>query len=444
MPPRILSAPTICLLAWTCAICPDIALAQQSGWTPVKQFHGVDEWKMRKDPTALPASKSAVTNEPAKPLSQPVSTQKSGTPPTNGPVTILKPVPDELPTPAAPLANTTTTTDGDYWIVSARECDELAPFETCDDCLQFFTRRSGDPTLIPRNKGDFLASLHPDHPVSLFVHGSYVTTDSVKAESEGTYRWLKTAQPQAPGMIVFYTWPSDLGLSSVLPVDLNVLGVRSENYSLHLGRLISRFPPDQPVTLVGHSHGGRLSAATMHLMAGGEVTGDRLPPQELAPQRRMRLVLAAAALDRHWLNPGEKFGMALLQTEKVLNLHNSVDYAMNIYPLHKPFGNQALGGRGPSDRDSNQLGAWRQKIIDVDVAPMVGFGHTWPNYYHQPALAQLVAPYVFFNAPQTPPSLTSIPTPVQTVRQMSPAKTTPPQRGPVQFQAPLDFSSSGR
>lgn len=391
----------IWLVGLACGGWPSPVQAQTSNWTPVRQLHAVDQWKMPKETVQTPAT-SPTGKTPSKPVSaQPVLTipPESSSVPSNsngGPtVTILKPVPEDVPLSGgmSPVA----AADWDYWIVSARECDELAPLETSDDCLQFFTRREGDPTLTPRSKAEFLASLRPEVPVSIFVHGSYVSTDSVRAESEGTYRWLKNAQPSAPGMMVFYTWPSDVGLSWVMPVDLNVLGVRSENYSIHLGRLISRFPAEQPVMLVGHSHGGRLSAATMHLLAGGEVTGDRLGQQDLALQRRMRLVLAAAAVDRHWLNPGERFGMALLLPERVLNLHNSNDYAMNIYPLHKPFGNQALGGRGPSEWDALQLGAWRGKIVDFNVAPLVGFGHTWPNYIHQPLLAQTVAPYVFFN-----------------------------------------------
>ncbi|MFO1023529.1 MAG: hypothetical protein U0903_22960 [Planctomycetales bacterium] len=399
---RTLNYALIWLVGLACGGWPGPVRAQTANWTPVRQLHAVDQWKMPKE-TVTPAVTSPTGKTPSKPVSaQPVLTippESSSVPsrPSDGPrVTIMKPVPEEVPLSGA-VPGPIVAGDWDYWIVSARECDELAPLENCDDCLQFFTRREGDPTLTPRSKAEFLGSLQPNVPVTFFVHGSYITTDSVKAEAEGTYRWLKNTQPNGAAMMVFYTWPSDVGISSVLPVDLNVLGVRSENYSIHLGRLISRFPPEQPVSLVGHSHGGRLSAATMHLLAGGEVSGDRLAQQDLAPQRRMRMVLAAAAMDRHWMNPGEKFGMALMQPEQVLNLHNTSDYAMNIYPLHKPFGNHPLGGNGPSERDALQLGAWRGKIVDFNVAPLVGFGHTWPNYIHQPVLAQTVAPYVFFN-----------------------------------------------
>lgn len=99
-------------------------------------------------------------------------------------------------------------------------------------------------------------------------------------EVHETARWIRSAAPAAPVRVVDSTWPSDVNIPYLLPLDVNILGQRSGNYGFHLAHLVGQLKPEQPVTLVGHSHGARLTAATMHLLGGGSIEGERLPAEK--------------------------------------------------------------------------------------------------------------------------------------------------------------------
>ena len=147
---------------------------------------------------------------------------------------------------------------------------------------------------------------------------------------------------------------------------------------------------------MGHSHGARLTAATLHLLGGGEVEGTRLtylPP----PEQRIRSVLIAGALDHHWLDPGQRFGMALCRTECLLYMRNDHDSVLNLYPLRRVFSRRALGEKGLSRKDHERLGYLNAKVVQLDVTRIIQLGHMWNNYYIHPELAAAIEPYVYFD-----------------------------------------------
>jgi pimeloyl-ACP methyl ester carboxylesterase len=159
--------------------------------------------------------------------------------------------------------------------------------------------------------------------------------------------------------------------------------------------LIAQLPPEQPVSLVGHSLGARTVASTLQLLATGQSEGYQLP-QLAGQQRRVRAVFAAGAVDHHLLNPGERYGNALSATEGLLNLRNSDDLVLTLYPLHRPFTVPPLGRIGLTSTDRWQLGEWNSKITELELSPMLGRRHLWEHFYHQPRLAAAMAPYVYF------------------------------------------------
>ena len=134
-------------------------------------------------------------------------------------------------------------------------------------------------------------------------------------------------------------------------------------------------------------------------MAGGAVEGRVLihGPQ---PARRIRVVLAAAAIDHDWLNPDRRYGLALCQAEAVINLRNHTDLPLLLYPLRRPISGKALAISGLTRRDRAKLGDGNQKIIDYDVSDLVGFRHIWENYYNQPQIADAIRHYVYFDESQ--------------------------------------------
>ena len=108
--------------------------------------------------------------------------------------------------------------------------------------------------------------------------------------------------------------------------------------------------------------------------------------------RQLRTVFLAAAIDHHWLNPGERFGQALCATDSLLNVRNQRDKALMLYCLRKPLGRRALAISGITSSDRAALGWRNSRVKEVDVSRQVGRGHIMLRYAAQPQLAQLILP----------------------------------------------------
>ncbi|MCA9076114.1 MAG: hypothetical protein KDA93_13885 [Planctomycetaceae bacterium] len=280
-----------------------------------------------------------------------------------------------------------------YWIASSRGLPQNPAQSTCRR-LEYFHRLS-DGRLERTTLPAMASQMIPGVPVCIFIHGAYVSAESHRSESAYTYNWIRQAAPQLPIQVIFYTWPSDTDVKLLTPLLVNQRGRWAGNNAFYLADLIGQLPAECPVCLVGHSHGARTAAATMHLLAGGEVSGYTYP-YNTGAGRRYRAVLAAAAFDRHWLNPGQKYGRALSLVEGVVNLQNRGDWALSLYPLRRPLSRRAIGATGFTRWDRTRLGPQNCKAIDLDVTYFVGLGHTWPHYYQEPTIAHAIVPYTFF------------------------------------------------
>ncbi len=286
-----------------------------------------------------------------------------------------------------------------YWVISTRNCPQTGSPCTADQCTQFYhfgpTGKGG-----LRNPADFYNSLRPDVPVCILVHGSLVSWDHMLNDGHQTYEWLKKAQPNTPFQMVLLTWPSDRPLI-LAPVDFTMLGRRSSYNGLYLARVLSKMPADTSVSMIGHSHGARLVISALHLAGGGDVHGYRMETKS-TPWPRMRAMTAAAALDHHWLDPGERYGHALDHVESLVNLRNRNDFALRLYLLQVPVSSESLGRIGFSARDQKLLGPNYTKVRDVEVSPILGARHVWPWFYNQPGLAKTLSPYLFFQEDVAP------------------------------------------
>lgn len=350
----------------------------------------------------------------------------------------LRPIPDPAANGALikPTANPVVRgpCDPDYWIVSARHCNER--LECGLDCQYQVVRFDGPGPGRPGNLQDLYASLEPGVPVCIMVHGSFVLWQSVLRDSAGTYRWLRNAAPARPVKMIFFSWPSDEA-PNLLPhavdtADARRLGCRAELNSLYLADLISHVPDSSPISLIGHSHGARMVSATMHLLAGGMVRG-RCFKGGPYHRQRIRAVLAAAAMDHDWFNPGERYDRALCRAEAVLNVRNRLDLPLLFHPTHQLFASRALGRAGITMSDQRWLGFRGGfaaqtgqildpqstadfpfpinrgsdpfvghspvlcRIVECDVTSLIGCRHVWPNYYNEPEIASSMRRFVYFD-----------------------------------------------
>ncbi len=279
-----------------------------------------------------------------------------------------------------------------YWLVSTRRSAQTihdksrGPWHL--DIIQ--AHKSG--TSNSSNLNQLSAQLTPGVPVCIFTHGSFVTWKSQAQQACNAYQKIRWASRNAPLQMIFFTWPSDGPYTHIPQVDVSVRGKRAEFNGFHLATLLSRIPESCPVTLIGHSHGARVALAATQLGAGGSVQGHSFTRS--IGRRRMRLILAAGALDHNWLNPGQRYGLALNRVECLLNLKNQNDLPLAFYPLHRPFARRAVARSGLTSRDTAALGPNAAKIRQVDITNRLGNAHNWPNYYDDPQILATIVPYL--------------------------------------------------
>ncbi len=284
--------------------------------------------------------------------------------------------------------------DHGYWIINAR--DSQGRLGRSQAHSFHVWRFEGDGQGRCASLEEFYGSLTPSAPVCFMAHGSFVTWDDVREDSRLTNQWLRSPAPQAPLHVVFFHWPSDDTPMLLLPVDVTILGRRAGRYGFYVAEMISQIPEEHPISLIGHSHGARMVVATLHVLGGGEIDDVAFGGGPYH-RHRIRAVLAAAAFDHDWLNPGELYDRAIQRPEAILNLVNRRDRALGFYPLHRPLTLAAAARSGFTAGDRQSIGPQNRKLVDYDVTERVGTGHVWPTYYTNAGIAQSISPYVFFH-----------------------------------------------
>lgn len=346
--------------------------------------------------TVLPPRSAEATPQAGRALSQSPSAKATLIRSVSAAADELTPAP--LSVPQVPLPNEAVGAViqpcPGFWILSTACSRQSAD----DGCLQLrphvqkFTECGG---FAPSGFGELTTSLQPGIPIVVMVHGSFVDAATVCRESLCTYEWLKAASGGRPFQFIFFNWPSEADITPLVQLDIAVLGRRAARNGYYLCDLVQHLPPESTLSLIGHSHGCRVIASGLHMLAGGSVQGIRHPAARVHG-RRIRTVFSAAAIDHDWLNPGERYGRALCSTECLLNLKNHHDPALKIYPLRRVFSSRALGSSGFTSSDRRDLGGWSRRVADCDVSRVIGHHHNWPHYCSKFQLARTVSNYVFF------------------------------------------------
>lgn len=282
----------------------------------------------------------------------------------------------------------------DYWIVSSRRCRQTGRPSCPAGDLDYY-HVDAAWRMLPGDGGAFQQWFVPGVPVCVIVHGSFTDWDDAIEGSAAMYRWVRSAAPEQPLQVVFFTWPSDSPPFLLLPqFNIGILGRRAGFNGFYLSWVLDRIPPGQRVCLFGHSHGARVVSAALHLRGGGSVLDMWLWPQ---PQesRTYRVVLAAAAMDRDWLAPGDRYGHAACLIESLVNVKNRNDLALRIYPFRRPLSNVALGSDGFSPRDVLALRMLGREVFEFDVTWLLNSGHLWENYSRRPEIARSLVPWLY-------------------------------------------------
>lgn len=252
-----------------------------------------------------------------------------------------------------------------------------------------------DGRFHPSDKETMLASLRPGVPVCIAFHGFLVRAKDLYPQSIARYKRTMQASNDRPLHFISTHWPSDPGTLVFPAIALDRMGRAAEFNGFYVANLMNRIPPENPICLIGHSLGCRVIASALHLLGGGEVQGHRVHNKH--PERRIRVVFGAAAIDHHWLNPGERFGCAINRMESMLNIRNSTDIALKLYPLREPLLHHALGRDGFHDSDLEAIGWQTAKIAQWDVSHLVGMNHMIAGYARHPQIRAFYSRYVYFD-----------------------------------------------
>jgi len=356
----------------------------------------VETW--RESPEGRPEERGFVA--PTGPaLPQPATSGGRTTSPSTTGSELLPENPPDGPLSAEPVWGPAMPGDAgeedNFWIVSSRSARLPAGAHESSLDLAYLQGCRGGLVRQPRER--FLGSLRPDRPVCVVIHGSYNYWPDVLRESRRCREWIARAAQGQPVQLVFFTWPANGYVPVAFPVELAVLGRRSAYHGVYVANLLCHFPADQPVCLVGHSHGARCVAASLHALGGGAVEdGTRLAPG-LTPPHRVRGVLLAAAIDHNWLNPGGRYGQALRPVEKLLVVHNHADGWLRVYSWKNLLGNSsALGQSGLSANDHFQLADLNHKVVLLDATRMTGNNHDFNAFNTRPEFADAISPMVLF------------------------------------------------
>ena len=282
----------------------------------------------------------------------------------------------------------------DFFVVNSIHCPQKS--NGCiPQCKEVIHRYQQDRSYHPTDMNSLVASLKPGIPVCIIVHGSFVKTKEFYTQSVNHYQRILASANDRPLHLIAVHWPSDPGLLITPIQQVRQLGNRAEYNGIYLARLITRIPPDNPVSLVGHSHGCRVIASALHLLGGGPIQG--VVVENPFPQRRMRAVFGAGAVEQNWLNPGQRYGNAFNRIEFLLNIKNRRDSVLKLYTLTEPYRPHTLGQNGFRIQDLALINTQAGKIIEYDVSNMVGTGHMISHYAAHPQIRATYLPFVYFD-----------------------------------------------
>lgn len=294
------------------------------------------------------------------------------------------------------------------WTVCTRKlsgCDPAANASAMSICV-----RDGQGQWQPADLTSFLATDDPAVTTIFWIHGNRYTYADAAEQGMTIYRLLtRCATCATPVRFVIFSWPSERLDAGPLK-DLRVKAARTDAQCFYLAWLIDRIGENVPISLAGYSYGARIATGSAHLLGGGRLNGWTLLERAHPSRRPMRMALLAPALDNHWLVPGHHHGQAMSQIERLTVLYNSCDAALKRYRFLycRKSDAQALGHTGVVGL--NRMGAYCDRITQIDACCYVGRRHSWERYAESRAMMARVRAAVLLPSPDA--STLVDPTPV--------------------------------
>ena len=235
------------------------------------------------------------------------------------------------------------------------------------------------------NLPELLGTDDPATTTLFYVHENRVSRCESFRRANAVFRNLSLSVPAGQSFrLIAVSWPSDR-IGTLPRPDAQAKAKRSEAHGLYLAWLTDQIDPDVPVGMFGLSFGPRLITAALHHLGGGSIDGRSLPERAHPTRKPVRIALAAAALDAHWLQPGQRHGQALTQVEHALILVNPKDRVLRWYPrLYGHHGPNALGYVGLQSLRSRLIDPSR--VVQQNVSGQIAGNHGWNAYEGSPSM----------------------------------------------------------
>ena len=281
----------------------------------------------------------------------------------------------------------------ELWLVSTRKAPCCCPTEQRTSYLTYWHCEAGQQWRRSSLQELFLTD-DPDVTTLIYVHENRVTRSESFRRSHILLSSLqKTVSPHQPFRLIVFSWPANRIGWRPRP-DVQEKARRSQAHGFYLAWLIDQMHPEVPISLFGTSFGPRMITAALHVLGGGRVKGQPPLARVHSERRPVRIALMAAALDTHWLIPGQRHGNALTQIENMLVLVNRNDKILRWYPqMDGRGGPEALGFAGLTD--GRYLDTYRDRIVEWDVSCDIGKVHSWCAYEGSPTMLAMIIPYLF-------------------------------------------------
>jgi hypothetical protein len=232
-------------------------------------------------------------------------------------------------------------------------------------------------------------------PTTFFVHGSFL--DHKGAVRAGWRFYHEFLGEVGAFRLVLWSWPAERipGMNAVDNLRVKMGGSEKQGY--YLAALIEQLDRELPLSLVGHSLGGRSICAALEGLASGEVSGEALPPGvtgalgQAGDRRAIRAGLLVPAFDPRFLWPGGRYGNALSQVDGILVVFNPRDRLLRAHArVISPW---LLGRNGMAQPE--RLGENRHKLVEVNSQGWVHHGHIFIRYAKSPQAVDWLRRYVF-------------------------------------------------
>lgn len=167
----------------------------------------------------------------------------------------------------------------EYWLVNARCIEDRCPRPGRIGRLRVskWTGRWEASSVA-----GLAAATDPSRLTLFVLHGNRFTHEDALEFGFGVGKAVTRMCPGVPPLrVVIWSWPSEQEL--LLPErDLQLKAERSDVQGFLLAEVIRTLPLAAPVRAVGFSYGARMMFTAYHLLAGGVLRGQVLPPEDFS------------------------------------------------------------------------------------------------------------------------------------------------------------------